>query len=112
MARVSDHGRMLRMASARPTKNPLDDLQRDVLKQLVSDGPQELEDLAEKWWGSDRPRALAELEALAEAGLVHAQHLYPGQLLFQRIDPHSEEGRARGARSFFKVTTEGRRSVR
>ena len=97
---------------ARLTNQSLTDLQRDVLKGLADESPQELEQLAERWWGSSIADAAEALEQLAELGLLHAQHLYPGQLLFQRIDPKSPEGRARGSRSFYKLTTAGKRALR
>lgn len=97
---------------ARMTRKTLSTLQRDVLQHLSVEGPQELEQLAALWWGSDESAAATELEQLCGEGLLHAQHLYPGQLLFQRIDPKSAEGRSRGARSFYKVTRDGRRALR
>ena len=97
---------------ARSTRHPLTDLQRDVLKGLADQSPQELEQLAGRWWGSSIADAAEALEELADAGLVHAQHLYPGQLLFQRIDPKSPEGRARGSQSFYKLTTAGKRALK
>jgi predicted transcriptional regulator len=96
---------------ARSTKHSLTDLQRVVLKGLADESPQELEQLAERWWGSSIANAAEALEELAGSGLVHAQHLYPGQLLFQRIDPKSSEGRARGSKSFYKLTTAGKRAL-
>ena len=97
---------------ARQTKPPLSDLQREVLQGLANESPQELEQLAGRWWGSSIADAAGALEELAESGLVHAQHLYPGQLLFQRIDPKSPEGRARGSQSFYKLTTAGKRALK
>jgi len=97
---------------ARTSRNALSDFQIGVLQHLVAEGPQELGQLAARWWGSDETTAAAELEELCGEGLAKAQHLYPGQLLFQKVDPKSPEGRARGARSFYKVTRDGRRSLR
>ena len=97
---------------ARTQKQPLSNLEREVLQHLASSGPQELEALAEKWWGADVATAAAALETFCGDGHVRAQHLYPGQLLFQKVDPKSPEGRARGARSFYKVTRDGRRALR
>ena len=97
---------------ARQTNPPISNLQREVLQGLANESPQELEQLAGRWWGSCIADAAGALEELAESGLVHAQHLYPGQLLFQRIDPKSAEGRARGARSLYRMTRKGEAAVR
>lgn len=97
---------------ARTTHKTLSAFQRDVLQHLAANGPHELEQLAARWWGGDEAVAAAELEGLCDEGFAQAQHLYPGQLLFQKVDPKSPEGRARGARSFYKVTRDGRRALR
>ena len=97
----------------RTRKGELADLERQVLTHLASRAePQELADLAERWWGSDVDLAADALEGLVERGLLKAEHLYPGQLLFQRIDPKSAEGRARGARSLYRMTRKGEAAVR
>lgn len=99
---------------AAPQKKTLSDVECEVLRHLATAGPQDLTDLAPRWWGSaDEDIAAAQLvlEGLAADGLVHAQHLYPAQMLWKRIDPKSAEGRRAGARSFYKLTRDGKRQA-
>ena len=98
---------------AKAKRIELSEPERQVLAHLIATGePMELGELAERWWGSDVDLAAEALEELVERGLLKSEHLYPGQLLFQRIDPKSVEGRARGARSLYRVTRQGKAAVR
>lgn len=90
-----------------------EELERELLTLLNKNGREELAALAGELWGrgdDDLMQARAALEDLEERGLVHAEHLYPSQLLFQRIDPKSPEGRKRGSRSFYTALSEAKAS--
>lgn len=88
------------------------ELELEVLRHLASSGSAELGDLAARWWGSEITSTAEALERLQEEGLVRAEHMYPSQLLLQRISPTSLAGRGRGARSLYRLTRQGRTAAR
>ena len=100
---------------ARSTHSTLSERQREVLQHLAEVGPQELDLLARKWWGTDDD-AVADardlLDELCSEGHLRSQHVYPAQMLWQKIDPKSLAGRQQGALSFYRVTREGKHALR